>query len=540
MSSGSTSTEPAVKSALAAQAAPGVTNSVVPLRIPSPPATPPSPQAAAPKRGRSPILKFAAALLLVFVFIVVWWQYRAPAAGGAAKFVTVERAQFSGDLQELGAIEALTETPVLSPFNGEIVWKIDDGTFVEAGEPIVRFDNSTLEEDLVTAEQTLKDREDGVRRVEAQLNYSRDRYKCVVQQSQIALKIAEADREDTYNFPRPADRQDGELALKAAELDLDASRHELQIDDEMLKRGFISEAKRKQQQLDVATKTVNYLKAKVIFDSQTQGATPEAKRVVDMAVRNAQKLNQVAVFNRDADEKVLLASLTQAKIQCENAARDLKRKRKVYDSAEIKAPVRGRASFIDVWKGPGKSNTPIQIGEQRPQGSDLCVVCDVSALRVRVLISEADVKFVSIGQNATVRLRAFPETPFKAKVSKLALVAQDKNVALSGLAARRNGEAFVNVVEAKLDFDGLSAADMKRMRIGYTADVTIDISSASAGSAADSLRIPWTAVSYDRDGAATVDVLDAGRRTVKLGRCDNNSVQVLDGLKEGEKVRVEF
>jgi multidrug efflux pump subunit AcrA (membrane-fusion protein) len=509
----------------------------VPIRIPSTlsetkPVTTTPPQ--------KPYAKTAGIVLgVLLITIFVWQHFSSPVVDTSMKFATVEHSQFGGTLQEIGTIEALTETPVLSPFNGEVVWKIDDGTFVEAGEPIVRFDNSTLEEDLVTAEQNLKDREDGVRRVEAQLNYSRERYQCVVHQSEITLKIAELDRDDTYNFPHPADRQDGELALEAAALDLDASKHELEIDNEMLKRGFISEAKRKQQQLAVATKTVNYLKAKVIHDSQTQGATLEAKRVVDMAVKNAQKLNQMAVFNRDADEKVLKASLTQAKIQYENAARDLKRKRKVYDSAEIKSPVRGRASFIDVWKGPGKSNTPIQVGEQRPQGSDLCVVCDVSALRVRVLISEADVKYVAIGQEATIKLRAFPNTPFKAKVSKLALVAQDKNVALSGLASRRNGEAFVNVVEAKLDFEGLSAADMKKMRIGYTADVTINTSST-----VDTLRIPWSAVVYDKDGVASVEVLDAGgtlqRRAVKLGRCDNNCVQVVDGVREGEKVRVSF
>ena len=503
---------------------------VVPIRVPA--------SVSEPARGNSKWL-IAAGVVIVLGVIIATTQFSGGTVDATVRTATVERADCGGALHELGAIEALTETPVLSPFQGEIVWKIDDGTFVEAGEPIVRFDASNLEEDLVTAEQTLKDREDGVHRVESQLNYTRDRYQCLVHQKELSLKQAELDRDEVYNFPHDADRKDGELALEAANLSLDAAKHELEITEDLSKRGFVADAQRKKKALDVATNTVNYLKSKVIYDAQTEGSTLDAKRVADLAVKDAQKQLAVTTFNRDADTKVLKATLILSKIQYENAERDLKRKQKVYNSATIKAPVRGRASFIDVWKGPGKSNTPIQVGEQRPQGSDLCVICDVSALRVRVLISEADVKNVSIGQPAMIKLRAIPNTVFKAKVSKLALVAQDKNVALSGLASRRNGEAFVNVVEAKLDFEGLSPAEMKKMRIGYTAEVTINLSDV-----ASALRIPWTAVAYDKDGVPYADVVAPGgtttRRMLKLGRYDNNNVEIVDGLKEGEKVRVNY
>jgi multidrug efflux pump subunit AcrA (membrane-fusion protein) len=275
----------------------------------------------------------------------------------------------------------------------------------------------------------------------------------------------------------------------------------------------------------------------LIHEAQALGSTPDAKRVADLAVKDAEKVLQVNTFNRDADLRVQTASLTLAKLQQENADRDLRRKKKVLDSAVVRSPVRGRASFIDVYKGPGKVNTPIQVGEQRSQGWDLCVICDISALRVRVLVSEADIKHVAVGQHATVKLRAL-DKEFTARVAKLGLVAQDKNVALSGLASRRSGEAFVNVIEAKLDFVGLTESDMRKLRIGYTADVTIDLDGAP-----DALQIPWGAVAYDKTGAPFTEVLapaGAEHRLLKLGGFNCNRVQVLEGVREGEKVRVNF
>ena len=80
---------------------------------------------------------------------------------------------------------------------------------------------------------------------------------------------------------------------------------------------------------------------------------------------------------------------------------------------------------------------------------------------------------------------------------------------------------------------------MKKMRIGYTAEVTINISDV-----ASALRIPWTAVAYDKEGAPYADVVEPSgattRRALKLGRYDNNTVEIVDGLKEGEKVRVNY
>src|SRR5262245_50877301 len=122
--------------------------STMTLRAPQTPSAPP------PKRPSHSLLLFAGVLAIVVVIAAGFWVL----SGGrsvneSAHSAPVERAPITGALHEIGTLEALNETPVLSPINGEIVWKIDDGTFVNAGDPIVRFDSTQFEDDLVTAEQ---------------------------------------------------------------------------------------------------------------------------------------------------------------------------------------------------------------------------------------------------------------------------------------------------------------------------------------------------------------------------------------------------
>jgi multidrug efflux pump subunit AcrA (membrane-fusion protein) len=466
---------------------------------------------------------------------LIWMVSGSKTNESAPHLTKAERGAISGSLHELGSIEALIETPVLSPFNGEVVWKIEDGTFVEAGEPVVRLDSSTMEEDLVTSRQTLQDKEANVARVEEQIEHSRKRYAHLVRQQEIALKQAELNRDDVYDYPLESDRKDGILALEAADLARKSAEVDFQSAEELYKVGFFSELTVKQKQLALTIAEVNYDKAKIVRQYQEQGSTDDQKKVAELSVSDARKTFNITTFNRDADAIVLQSTLKLNKLWRDDAARQLARKQKVYDSAAVKAPKRGRVAFIDVWKGSSTSLSPVQVGEIRAQGADLCTICDTSGLRVRVLINESDVKNVAIGQKATIKLVAFPGKVFTATVSRLALVAQDKNIALSGLAVRRSGEAFVNVVEAKLDFDNLSEADRSNMRIGFTADVTINTSEKS-----EALLVPWTAVSYDISGTPFVDAIAADgtikRQTLKLGRRDNGRVEVLEGLTEGQQV----
>jgi macrolide-specific efflux system membrane fusion protein len=266
-----------------------------------------------------------------------------------------------------------------------------------------------------------------------------------------------------------------------------------------------------------------------------EGATADQKRVADLSVADAEQVLATARFNQKADAEIAKANLELAQIELENFKLTLDEKQRYCAEAEVKAPARGRVAFVDVWKGSRGTASPIRIGESRNRGQDLCKIADVSALRVQTRVSEADVKRVSIGKTATVRLPAVPGKQFKARVSEVALVALDKNRALSSLAVKHSGQAFVNVVQVHLIFEGLSDEDRGQMRLGLTCEVSIE-----HGEEREALLIPWSAVLFAPDGQAGVEVRGGfgrpARRPVKLGGGDALRVEVLEGLTEGDWV----
>jgi multidrug efflux pump subunit AcrA (membrane-fusion protein) len=445
----------------------------------------------------------------------------------------VERRAFAAVLHEMGTIEALVETPVLTRISGDIVWKTDDGKAVEPGEPVVRFETKAIQDDIESREKDLFDKQEAVRRAERSIKMTTDRYKHVIRQAEIQLELAEIDRKVILEAPTAEEKLDAELTLRSATLDLEKTEVEMKDHNELAKLGYVSDATRKKKELELATTKVNHAKSKLIYDLTLMGYTPDSKRVAELAVADAKKRLNIAKFNRDADLAVLESDLELAKVTLLNFQRELNRKKQDLESATVRAPSKGNVVFIDVMKG--RSNkSPIQVGENRSAGGDLCVICDTSTLRVQVWINESDVKSLALGQKATILLPACPGKTYEAVVSDLAVVAMDKNMALSSLALRKSGEAFVNVVQAKLDFINLTEEDRKAIKMGFTADVLLHVSEKT-----DTLTVPWEAVRYDAQGTPYADVVSGSsreRRTLKLGRSDPDRVEVLEGLKADEQV----
>ena len=378
-------------------------------------------------------------------------------------------------LHETGMVEALVEWPVVTRYGGDVLWKIDEGSEVSAGDPVVKFDTRQIEEDIADRQRNQEGKLEAVRRAEAECTLNTEKYKLTVREQEILLKLSQLQRDRLVNSPTETDRKDAELTLKAAAIDLKASQDEADGYDLLMSRGFVSDSTRKKKQLELTENKISYSKAKLLQDLTLQGCTDEVRRIQEMSVADAKKKLQIALFNRDADTALLQAALDAAKIDLQNADREIARKKRELALATVRAPAMGKVAFIDVWKG-SKSLSPIEVGETRPGGSDVCKICDSSRLRINMFIGAFNIWRVKRNQKAAVSLTSFPGRKFDAVVSEVGVVATDKNKTISPLALRSAGEAFVNVVGVKLDFTNLTDEERANIRIGMTADVLIDLS----------------------------------------------------------------
>ena len=154
------------------------------------------------------------------------------------------------------------------------------------------------------------------------------------------------------------------------------------------------------------------------------------------------------------------------------------------------------------------------VGELVDKTGAVYVISDPADLWVLAEIKERDIAAVKLGQDATFAVIAYPEDTFRGKVVRLGNKVEEQS---------RTVEVRIEVHNA----DG-------RLKPGMFADVAIVTSVTK-----DVLVISDKALQSVEDGQIVFVELEPGKfekRIVKLGLEQHGRVQVIEGLKAGEKV----
>lgn len=142
-------------------------------------------------------------------------------------------------------------------------------------------------------------------------------------------------------------------------------------------------------------------------------------------------------------------------------------------------------------------------------------VVDPGSLVFEAAVDETDVGTLSLGQEATITLDAFPEISFSAKLSYI-----------SYAAVTSTGGATVFPVEVALETD-------KPIRVGMNGDVTINTITQD-----NVLTVPLDAVREDDKGSYVF--VKSGdkyiRTSVKLGSQNADTSVIFSGISEGDSV----
>lgn len=213
----------------------------------------------------------------------------------------------------------------------------------------------------------------------------------------------------------------------------------------------------------------------------------------------------------------LAAQIRSALIQIETAQANL-------GYTRIVAPIDGEVVAIVTQEG--------QTVIAQQQAPVILKLANLDTMTVKAQVSEADVIRVSAGQTAYFTSLGEPDKRHYGKLRAIEPAPQnyaDAQSPLGGGGAKPNAAVFYNAL-----FDVPNPEH--RLRIAMTAQVSIVL-----GNARNALSIPAAALGEKRkDGAVAVRVLRADGSTetrhVRIGINNNVRVEVLAGLKDGERV----
>ncbi len=164
---------------------------------------------------------------------------------------------------------------------------------------------------------------------------------------------------------------------------------------------------------------------------------------------------------------------------------------------------------------------PVYEGMDIRKRQEIVILPDVSWMIAKLLVHEAQIDSVAVGQEASVRVDAFPDIAFPATVKSVS--------SLPDVRGSWRSDIKVYSVQVNLDDENLDAA----LRPGMSSTINIEV-----GDLGDVIAIPLPALERQRD-RYFVWVVNGGKvsaREVQIGVNNLTHVEIVSGLSEGEAI----
>jgi HlyD family secretion protein len=293
-------------------------------------------------------------------------------------------------------------------------------------------------------------------------------------------------------------------ALRGAEANLLAARASLEAAEAQLKKNHVEA-----EGPDAEFARRAYVRANNLFTQSliAQSALEDAQSAQDVAENHKRAAESQLAISR-AKVAEARAQVAQAQAAADRAAEDVA-------NATIRAPIRATVLSRDVEIGSPVSSI-LNLGAN---ATLVMTLGDIDQVFVRGKVDEADIGRVQLGQTARIRVETFKDRVFNGRVTQISPMGVEKD--------------NVTNFEVRVSIENPG----KVLKANMTANAEIVLEEH-----ANAIIVPEASVTYDAQKNAFVEVVAAdaknGRKkvAVKIGIGNGTKMEILDGLKPGDKI----
>lgn len=212
---------------------------------------------------------------------------------------------------------------------------------------------------------------------------------------------------------------------------------------------------------------------------------------------------------------VNLARVQQAQAEVAQAQAAVERAEEELNNATIRAPIKGIVLSRDVEIGSPVSSI-LNMGSA---ATLVMMLGDVSQVYVKGKVDEADIGNVRLNQPARIKVETFKDKQWEGNVTQISPLGVDKE----------------NVITFEVRVSINNPGGELRSNMTANAEIVLEEHQGS-------LLIPESAIIYDNKKNATVEVPAQGapngreKKAIKVGISNGTKTEVLEGLKEGDKI----
>jgi HlyD family secretion protein len=456
------------------------------------------------------------------------WLLSGKSAGSAppeAVFVTA-RGPLRISIVETGTVRSEKPIKLTSQLEGQntILELVAEGTNVKEGDVIAKLDASRLleneQQQLIAYEKAYA----AYVQADKALQIQRNQNESAIKAAELEAEFAKKDLEKYRDGDWPQALQQAQADIMIAEEELKRASDRRDWSETLAAKGFISGSELEADRLAVKKREIDRDLARRKLEVLEQYTHP--KDLKQLQAHAEEKENELERVRQRAEAAEAQA---QADLNAKRATSDLERVRldKWKDQikkATIRAPQAGMVVYATTGEGGrygGRNESPIQEGATVRERETIVTLPDLSKMIADTKIHESALDRVREGQDAIVTVDALPKTPFRGRVTRVALL---PDVQQSWL----NPDLKVYTTEIAL------VGDTTMLRPGMSCSVEIIVEDLE-----DALYIPIQSVqTRGRDHFAFVVRRDGSseERRIEIGRHNDKFVHVASGVAEGERV----
>ena len=309
----------------------------------------------------------------------------------------------------------------------------------------------------------------------------------------------------------------------------------------------------KKNQLLIRIKPDSYIaqrdRAKANLESAqaTLGMRKIEKDYIESNFKRTEQLYRDGISNKQELDRVqsdLASSIAQLEAQnafVQQAQATLKESNESLNKTAMYAPMDGTVSKLNVELGERV------LGSGFSQGTDLMTVADLSKMEAIVDVDENDVVLVSIGDTAKVELDAFKNIIYKGNVTQIANSAKTTGagtqqevvnfaikIALNDFNAQvRPGMSCNTDIEVETKNNVLA---IPIQSVTARSEEEPGAEQAAAGGESNFGKVSKKKQSKPKEVVFVMNKDTVDMKEVKIGISDNEFIEVISGLKEGDQV----
>lgn len=429
--------------------------------------------------------------------------------------IKVKKKDIRLSVKETGILEAVERTEFKSPARAKVLSMIDEGSEVKKGDVIVNLEKKDYEEEKQKIEADLALKKEELQMLEKGRDNEIFKKEQEIRLREIDYEIAKMEYEKTISPPPERELKTLELDYEISGKKLENIEKEVKINEEMNKKGYVSDDTLRQLKNSYYTAKINHIVNGRRLDSRKQGSGKTEKMLAENDFKYKKLDYEMASQELENQKALYSLRMEKLKLQIKRLEKRLQDYKDIIDDMDIKAGDDGVVGYIERWTNSGRRKT--EVGDEVWNGAVIGNVARVSSFIIKARIPETEYPLLEKGQKVFFTLPADKEKKYEGVLDDISLFAQDND---SG--NPNEGKVFDVIITV------ISSSKKFQPNISVNIEIVVKESK-------DAVYVPKSALYADKDGNYVITPSENKKR-VKTGISDSEDIEVLEGLKEGDAV----